>query len=363
MTTIIETKNLTKKYGDVTGVDDISLSVEEGEFVTLLGPSGCGKSTLLRMLGGFEEPTQGRIMLAGCDVTDVPPSKRAVNMVFQDYALFPHLSAGKNVGYGLRVSGMAKREVIAKSREALALVGLEDRFDAAPHMLSGGQRQRVALARAIVRRPRVLLLDEPLSALDANLREQMQIELKHLHTKVGLTFILVTHDQTEALTMSDRVIVMRNGKIVQSGSPQDLYENPRTGYVAGFIGNTNLFRSRVETKAGKSVITCFGQPLAAPEKSASLSGHDALFGFRPEKAALVSNTEQPRQNTLRGTLADVLYHGKSARLVVDLGPERFVVDVPISDVSGVSGLPQVGDPVALSIEPHNIMVLEDEVTG
>lgn len=362
MTNIIEIKNLTKSYGDVIGVDDISLNVEEGEFVTLLGPSGCGKSTLLRMIGGFEEPTRGQIILAEQDVTDVPPSKRAVNMVFQDYALFPHLSVGKNVGYGLRVSGMAKREVIAKSREALALVGLEDRFDAAPHMLSGGQRQRVALARAIVRRPRVLLLDEPLSALDANLREQMQVELKHLHTKVGLTFILVTHDQTEALTMSDRVVVMRKGKIVQSGSPQELYENPKTGYVAGFIGSTNLFRSQVVTGSGKPIITCFGQPLVGPERAAKLSGQDTLFGFRPEKVRLVPDTAQPQQNTLRGTLAEILYHGKSARLVVDLGPERFVIDVPISDVTGASGLPQVGEPVALTVEPHNIMVLQDEVT-
>jgi ABC-type Fe3+/spermidine/putrescine transport system ATPase subunit len=283
---IIEIENLTKAFGDVLGVDDISLEIQEGEFVTLLGPSGCGKSTLLRMIGGFEEPTHGRIKLDGQDVTHVPPSKRAVNMVFQDYALFPHLSVGKNVGYGLRVAGMPKAEVIAKAREALALVGLEDRFDDAPHMLSGGQRQRVALARAIVRRPRVLLLDEPLSALDANLREQMQVELKNLHTKVGLTFVLVTHDQTEALTMSDRIVVMRAGKIVQIGSPQDLYENPQNGYVAGFIGTTNMFRSRIEAGTAGPMISCFGQSLIGPAAAASLIGKDTLFGFRPEKVVL-----------------------------------------------------------------------------
>ncbi len=363
MTRIIEIENLTKVFGDVVGVDDISLDVEEGEFITLLGPSGCGKSTLLRMIGGFEDPTHGRIFLDGQDVTNIPASKRAVNMVFQDYALFPHLSVGRNVGFGLRVAGVAKRDVIEKSREALALVGLEDRFDARPHMLSGGQRQRVALARAIVRRPRVLLLDEPLSALDANLREQMQVELKHLHTKVGLTFILVTHDQTEALTMSDRVVVMRNGRIVESGSPQELYESPKTGYVAGFIGSTNLFRSRVEIVCGAPMINCFGQSLIAPAAVASISGQEALFGFRPEKASLVSGGKGKQTNTLRGSLAEVLYHGQSARLVVDLGPDRVVIDLQITDVIGASGLPQVGDAVALSIESHKIMLLQDEVAA
>jgi spermidine/putrescine ABC transporter ATP-binding subunit len=342
----------------VVGVNDISLTVEEGEFVTLLGPSGCGKSTLLRMIGGFEEPTEGRIWLAGQDVTDMPPSKRAVNMVFQDYALFPHLSVGKNVGYGLRVAGVPKHEVLTRATEALALVGLEDRFDASPHQLSGGQRQRVALARAIVRRPKVLLLDEPLSALDASLREQMQVELKHLHTKVGLTFILVTHDQSEALTMSDRVVVMRDGKIRQSGSPQELYESPGTGYVAGFVGSTNLFRSRVEAGAGGTKISCHGQPLEAP--AAALAGQELLFGFRPEKATLIRDLKTAEPNTLHGTVADVLYHGQSARIAVEFGGGRVLVDLPISDVVGPAGLPQAGDAVAISIEPRKIMILADE---
>jgi spermidine/putrescine ABC transporter ATP-binding subunit len=359
VTKIIEILNLTKTFGDVRGVDNISLDIEEGEFVTLLGPSGCGKSTLLRMIGGFEDPTQGRIKIDGQDVTHVPPSKRAVNMVFQDYALFPHLNVGKNVGYGLRVAGVPKAEVREKTREALALVGLEDRFDAMPHMLSGGQRQRVALARAIVRRPKVLLLDEPLSALDANLREQMQVELKALHTKVGLTFVLVTHDQNEALTMSDRIVVMRAGKIVQIGSPQELYENPQTGYVAGFIGSTNIFRSKIVLGANGPMISCFGHPLTGPQMGAA---DEALFGFRPEKAQLL-RPDTDATNVLRGTVMDVLYHGQSARVVVDLGAGQVVVDMPITEVIGAAGLPRIGTAVALSIAPHKIMVLQDEVTS
>jgi ABC-type Fe3+/spermidine/putrescine transport system ATPase subunit len=313
------------------------------------------------MIGGFEDPTSGRISLAGQDVTDVPPSKRAVNMVFQDYALFPHLSVGKNVGYGLRLNGMPRREVTAKAREALALVGLEDRFDAAPHMLSGGQRQRVALARAIVRRPKVLLLDEPLSALDANLREQMQVELKHLHTKVGLTFILVTHDQTEALTMSDRVVVMRDGKIIQEGSPQELYERPESAYVAGFIGSTNLFRSKVVRGPDGPQISCFGQTITAPAEAAGMHGGEIQFGFRPEKAALVLKDSAKAMNLIHGKVAEILYHGKSARVAVDLGGHQILVDLPISDVSDPAALPDEGTAVAVRIEPRNILILPEEV--
>ncbi|MGY9047930.1 hypothetical protein P775_01250 [Puniceibacterium antarcticum] len=358
MRNIIEIENLTKTFGHVTGVDDISLNVRQGEFVTLLGPSGCGKSTLLRMIGGFEEPTKGRIVLDGQDVTHVPPNKRAVNMVFQDYALFPHLSVGKNVGYGLRVAGLPRLKVREKALEALALVGLEDRFDAAPHTLSGGQRQRVALARAIVRRPKVLLLDEPLSALDANLREQMQMELKALHTKMGLTFILVTHDQTEALTMSDRIVVMRGGKIVQMGSPVDLYERPATGYVAGFIGSTNQFRSSVLAGVTGPVVHCFGQSLSAP--AGVRPGQQALFGFRPEKALVQFGEDVGGPDTLRGKVADSLYHGQSVRLMIDLGAGQVMVDLPMS---GTAALPQIGQAVSLQVDSDKIMILADEVAA
>ena len=245
MSDIVRIESVTKRWGDVVGVDDVSLTVNTGEFVTLLGPSGCGKSTLLRMIGGFEDPTNGSIWLDGQDVTHLPPNRRDVNVVFQDYALFPHMSVGKNVGYGLKFTDAPRNQVATKAGEALDLVGLSDKYDAKPSQLSGGQRQRVALARALVRRPKVLLLDEPLSALDANLREAMQVELRHLHQKVGLTFIMVTHDQDEALAMADRVLVMRHGRVVQDGTPDDLYDRPASAYVADFVGSTNMFQSAV----------------------------------------------------------------------------------------------------------------------
>ncbi len=352
MTDIIRLDGLSKQFGFVTGVDHVSLSVRKGEFLTVLGPSGCGKTTLLRMIGGFDEPTAGRIWLDGDDVTDLPPNRRAVNMLFQDYALFPHMTVGKNVGYGLRVTGVPKREVETRVREVLDLVGLADKIGAAPHQLSGGQRQRVALARAIVRRPKVLLLDEPLSALDANLRAAMQVELRHLHQKVGLTFIMVTHDQTEALTMSDRVIVMRRGRIVQDGAPQSLYDMPSSPYIADFIGTTNLFASRIEN--GR--IACHGQLLSI-DPSLILPGADT-FGFRPEKARLHRGVASGA-NHLRGKVADVMYRGSIARIIVDLGTGQVFVDLQISDAA--TGLPQEGDPVTVEIAPHKIMsfVAED----
>ncbi len=346
MSDIIRLDRLSKHFGSVIGVDDVSLNVRKGEFLTLLGPSGCGKSTLLRMIGGFEDPTAGRVWLDGEDVTDLSPNRRAVNMLFQDYALFPHMTVGRNVGYGLKVAGVPRREVEAKVRDVLDLVGLGDKINAAPHELSGGQRQRVALARAIVRRPKVLLLDEPLSALDANLREAMQVELRHLHQKVGLTFIMVTHDQTEALTMSDRVVVMRNGQIVQDGAPQSLYDMPANPYIADFIGTTNLFSSRLVD--GR--VACHGQPLRVnPTKIRQ--GADT-FGFRPEKARLHRGDAQA-DNLLRGTVCEVLYHGSIARIIVDLTGGTVLVDLPISDAS--AGLPAIGELVAVEIEPHKIM--------
>ncbi|MBK8439023.1 MAG: ABC transporter ATP-binding protein [Rhodobacter sp.] len=346
MSDIIRIERLTKRFGPVIGVDDVTLAVAEGEFVTLLGPSGCGKSTLLRMIGGFEEPTSGRILLAGKDVTALPPNRRDVNMVFQDYALFPHMSVGKNVAYGLRAGGMPKAEATAQAREALDLVGLADRYDAGAHQLSGGQRQRVALARAIVRRPKVLLLDEPLSALDANLREAMQVELKHLHTKVGLTFVMVTHDQTEALTMSDRVVVMREGRVVEDGAPAALYEAPATAYVAGFIGTTNVFAGRSEN----GVVSCHGQPLRV------MAEGEGLFGFRPEKAQLRPETSTG-DNLLRGDVAEVLYQGRNARITVRIGDGEVIVDQPLN---GSAAIPAPGARVAVHVAADRIMRLRDD---
>jgi spermidine/putrescine transport system ATP-binding protein len=245
--TIIRFENVTKRYGKVLAVDNVSLSIEEGEFFALLGPSGCGKTTLLRMLAGFETPTEGRILIDGQDVSRTPPNKRPVNMVFQSYAVFPHMTVADNVAYGLKVDGVGAAERARRVEEALALVKLDGYGARKPDQLSGGQRQRVALARALVKRPRVLLLDEPLSALDAKLREAMRSELAQLQEKVGITFLFVTHDQDEALAMASRCAVMNRGLLQQVATPSDLYEFPNSRFVADFIGSVNLFEGTFET--------------------------------------------------------------------------------------------------------------------
>lgn len=343
---------VTKRFGDAVAVDDVTLRVERGEFVTLLGPSGCGKSTLLRMIGGFETPTGGRIVLAGRDVTKLPPNQRDVNMVFQDYALFPHLSVLRNVAYGLRRSGVGRSRAARQAREALELVELDHRSDAAPHELSGGQRQRVALARALVRQPAILLLDEPLSALDAKLREQMQVELSSLHEKVGTTFVLVTHDQSEALSMSDRVAVMDAGRIVECSTPHDLYRKPATRYAASFVGSMNFFASPVHLEQGRAVATCHGQPVPVPVPVAGDEARDqpVQFGFRPESAKLVEAPDRASEGSaatgiLRGTVADVRYRGADTIVTVDLGPGTILVAV---DDRSPAAVPDRGDTVGVT---------------
>lgn len=352
MTEIVRISSVSKRWGDVVGVDDVSLSVQDGEFVSLLGPSGCGKSTLLRMIGGFETPDEGAIWLGGADVTDLPPHRRTVNMVFQDYALFPHMTVGNNVGYGLRVSGVPRGEVESRAKEALDQVGLSEKFDAMPQALSGGQRQRVALARALVRRPQVLLLDEPLSALDASLRENMQVELRRLHRAVGLTFIMVTHDQDEALAMADRVVVMRDGRVVQDGTPEALYAHPRTAYVAGFVGRTNLFSSDVR----RGQVLCHGQPLDLPKGLHERSG--GLFGFRPERARLAPLEQAHEKNSLKGKVAEVLFHGSAVRVVVEIGGESVIVDRQLTGGREGDVLPLAGDAVSIEVDPQAIMAFD-----
>jgi putative spermidine/putrescine transport system ATP-binding protein len=289
-----------KTFGDVEAVRGLDLDIADGEFFSMLGPSGSGKTTVLRMIAGFERPDAGRIMLGGQDVTDKPPFERDVNTVFQDYALFPHMSVAQNVAYGLRVKGVGKAERTKRAAEALASVQLDAYGDRRPAQLSGGQRQRVALARALVNRPKVLLLDEPLGALDLKLRQQMQVELKAIQRDVGITFVFVTHDQEEALTMSDRIAVFNDGGVEQVGTSTEVYERPGTPFVAGFVGTTNLVE-------GASAARLFGEP--------------GIWSIRPERVR-VAEPGQPvaaHQRAAEGVVREVVYLGSALRLMVDVG--------------------------------------------
>jgi putative spermidine/putrescine transport system ATP-binding protein len=313
-----------KRFGDVAAVDGVDVEIRHGEFFTMLGPSGSGKTTCLRMIAGFERPDEGRIELAGQDVTNLPPADRDVNTVFQDYALFPHMSVGENVGYGLKVGGVGKGERGARVEEALALVRLEGYGDRRPSQLSGGQRQRVALARALVNRPRVLLLDEPLGALDLKLRQQLQVELKRIQAEVGITFVYVTHDQDEALTMSDRIAVMDGGKVLQVGSPRDVYEEPGSRFVAGFVGVSNLLELPV-TGSRDGVLTLGLGEGDSVTADGSAEGGTAIVTIRPERIAIRDAPDS--ECHARGVVRESLYAGPTSRFVVELdgGGELMVV--------------------------------------
>jgi putative spermidine/putrescine transport system ATP-binding protein/spermidine/putrescine transport system ATP-binding protein len=363
MAAIIELQDISKHFGrSIVGVDRVSLSIEDGEFVTLLGPSGCGKSTLLRMIGGFETPTNGTIRLAGRDVTHEPPYRRDVNMVFQDYALFPHMTVGENIAYGLKMAGLGRSEAKAKALDALNLVGLPDKIDQKPHQLSGGQRQRVALARAIVRRPKVLLLDEPLSALDARMRDQMRIEMKHLHEKVGITFLMVTHDQEEALTMSDRIVVMEAGRVAQDGRPQDIYDHPGSPYVANFIGTTNFLPAKVAGQGTDGLhVDVAGGRVLAPAEAAYAAGETITLGFRPEKTRF-GGPADGAANSLSGQVTEVIYYGLGLRTAVRVdGGETVFVDTLLPDTLARSDTPKPGAEVRVVVEPHNLFVFRGDV--
>jgi putative spermidine/putrescine transport system ATP-binding protein len=304
----VSLRGVRKTYGDVVAVDRVSLDVTDGEFFSMLGPSGSGKTTTLRMIAGFELPTEGEVLLNGADVSRLPPYQRDVNTVFQDYALFPHMSVGENVGYGLMVRRVGRGERKTRVGEALEMVRLPGFEQRKPSQLSGGQRQRVALARALVNRPKLLLLDEPLGALDLKLREEMQIELKAIQKDVGITFIFVTHDQDEALTLSDRLAVFNGGRIDQVGSPAEVYENPATAFVAGFVGTSNLITGDV---------------------ARAVAGAEGTFTVRPEKIHLADPGEQPSpaQCSVNGTVREVVYLGVNTRYIVSLdgGGELVVV--------------------------------------
>ena len=361
MANILEINNVTKVFrGGVLAVDDVTLGVEEGEFLTILGPSGCGKTTTLRMVGGFEYPDAGKILLDGLDVTDVPPHKRPVNMMFQDFALFPHMTVAQNIAYGLTIAGMKKRDVGREVEEALRTIELFDKADRRPAELSIGQKQRVALARALVRRPKILLLDEPMSALDAKLREAMQIELKRLHDQIGLTFVMVTHDQTEALVMSDRIVVMEAGRIVQIGAPEELYERPETPYVANFIGTSNMVVGSVAEVTGNTVLVrCDGAEIRAIVRdSAPAVGATVTLSIRPEKVKLRQSTEaEAGFDILRGKLRDKFFHGESVRLAIDIGADRlFFVHRQLEAGLDQMALPEIGSDVTLGVDAANVIL-------
>jgi putrescine transport system ATP-binding protein len=307
---LVRFEAVSKRFSGFAAVDRLSLDIFEGEFFALLGPSGCGKTTLLRMLAGFETPDQGRILLDGEDISGVPPHRRPVNMMFQSYALFPHLNVERNIGFGLRQENLPKADVARRVKEALALVRLEGLQERRPHQLSGGQRQRVALARCLVKRPRVLLLDEPLAALDRRLREDTRFELAELQSRLGLTFVIVTHDQEEAMSLADRIGVMDHGRLVQVGTAPEIYEQPNSRWVAQFIGHVNLLEGKVTSKdANGALIDSAAGHIRVKQADARL-GDTVWVALRPEKLRISREPPPGAENAIAGQVCDIAYLGE-----------------------------------------------------
>jgi putative spermidine/putrescine transport system ATP-binding protein len=339
----VEFSAISRHYGDVRAVDNVSISIAEGEFFSMLGPSGSGKTTCLRLIAGFEQPTSGSIKIFGTEAAGSPPYEREVNTVFQDYALFPHMNVLDNVAYGLRVKGVAKTECYKLAEQALDQVALAEYGKRKPGELSGGQRQRVALARALVNKPRVLLLDEPLGALDLKLREQMQLELKTLHKKLGITFIYVTHDQSEALSMSDRVAVFNRGKIEQVDTPRNLYMQPRTSFVADFVGTSNVI-NRVLAQ--------------------QLTGKSQPFSIRPEHINLDNSQLITKQNDMikvAGEVVDIQYHGATSKIEVNVGNQLLFMVLSNTELSEAE-LPKVSQKLNLCWSQSHMVMLENQAT-
>ena len=341
---IIEITDLEKHFGNVTALDGVSLTINEGEFFSLLGPSGCGKTTLLRMISGFEMPSAGSVYIGNSDMTDVPPNERPTNMVFQSYAIFPHLNVGENVGYGLKKLNLPKAELDRRVNEALALVDLAGYGPRESHALSGGQRQRVALARALIMQPKVLLLDEPLSALDKKLRETMQSELRKLQRTVGITFVLVTHDQEEALTMSDRIAVMFDGKIAQLDTPEGLYRKPVDRRVASFIGVMNFIPATV-TASNKNKLTLSVEALgevSLPAGSEYGKGDAVTVGIRPEMLTILYDKSDEAEQAVEAQVTSTAYYGDMTYYDVQLADTDITATISMRNTVGRPIL-EVGD--------------------
>ncbi|KAA9373386.1 ABC transporter ATP-binding protein [Microbispora cellulosiformans] len=358
----IELDNVVKEYvshGEVVrAVKGVSLAIAEGEFFSLLGPSGCGKTTSMRMIAGFEDPTQGVVRLHGEDVTHVPPNKRDINMVFQSYALFPHMNVWDNVAFGLRRRKVPDAEIRRRVGEILEVVDLTGREKRRPKEMSGGQQQRVALARALVNRPRALLLDEPLGALDLKLRQAMQIELKRIQREVGITFVYVTHDQSEALTMSDRIAVMNDGLVEQLADPREIYERPASTFVAGFIGTSNLFGGTVQQVSGDTAVLALGPSdrILVPADGALSAGQTVDLTVRPEKIKLAKEQPEGDLSVVRGTVAEVVYLGTYNSYVVVLG-DGAEITVFEQNANDSTITAERGDEVWLSWQPRHSYAL------
>ncbi len=353
-------ENVTKRFGTFTAVNDLSLSIYEREFFALLGASGCGKSTLLRMLAGFDEPTSGRILLDGQDLRGIPPYRRPVNMMFQSYALFPHMTVEANIAFGLKQEGMPKADIAARVADMLRLVKLTQFAKRKPHQLSGGQRQRVALARSVAKRPKVLLLDEPLGALDKKLREETQFELMDLQQNLGLTFVVVTHDQEEAMTMADRIAILEKGEVMQVATPAEVYEAPGSRYVAGFVGNINMFEGKIGGRSDDAVeITLPGgqTPIRSQGGKDLAAGSDVVFAIRPEKIAVSSRPPAAGLNAMRGEVFDIAYLGDMTVYHVKL-PDGQVVKASALNAARITEDPLTWDDQAwISFRPDAGVVL------
>ena len=359
----VRLERVTKRFGDFTAVREMDLDIPRGQFFTMLGPSGCGKTTTLRMVAGFEEPSEGRVLLDGDDVTGMPAFRRPTNTVFQSYALFPHRTVEQNVAFGLQRQKVDKQEIRRRVGAELERVGLASEAKRRPAQLSGGQQQRVALARALVHRPAVLLLDEPLGALDLKLRKQLQVELKRIQRDVGITFIYVTHDQEEALTMSDRIAVMNQGVVEQVSDPETVYERPATTFVAGFIGVSNLMPGEVISAngAGAQLRLDAGPTVRTPQSGGAQPGERAHAVVRPEKLVLTSGGEaSPDGPSVEGQVESSLYLGTATQMVVRLGDgTRMTVLVPNADAGARRDLPAAGDGARLSWSDENIHIVRE----